>query len=87
MALTYAFFRAGMIEAWGRGIRRIATACENAGNPAPEGKIEPGSGLWLEFRYSVAFRAAVPWQAAPPERGPVRPELDGKTEEETEAPR
>jgi len=29
-----------------RGIRRIATACESAGNPAPE------------FRYSVACRAA-----------------------------
>ena len=57
-AIAYAFFRAGMIEAWGRGIWRIATACEDAGNPSPEWKIEPGSGLWLEFRYSVAYRAA-----------------------------
>ena len=57
-AIAYAFFRAGMIEAWGRGIRRIATACEDAGNPAPEWKIEPGSGLWLEFPYSAAYRAA-----------------------------
>ena len=54
--LAYAFFRAGMIEAWGRGIRRIAHACETAGNPAPEWKVEPGGGLWLEFPYSTAYR-------------------------------
>ena len=54
--LAYAFFRAGMIEAWGRGIRRIAHACETAGNPAPEWKVEPGGGLWLEFSYSTAYR-------------------------------
>ena len=54
--IAYAFFRAGMIEAWGRGIRRIAHVCETAGNPAPEWKIEPGGGLWLEFPYSTAYR-------------------------------
>ena len=54
--IAYAFFRAGMIEAWGRGIRRIAHVCETAGNPAPEWKIEPGGGLWLEFPYSAAYR-------------------------------
>ena len=57
-AVAYAFFRAGMIEAWGRGIRRITTACEAAGNPLPLWRIEPGGGLWLEFRYSAAYRAA-----------------------------
>ena len=54
--IAYAFFRAGMIEAWGRGIRRIAHACETAGTPAPEWKIEPGGGLWLEFPYSTEYR-------------------------------
>ena len=54
--IAYAFFRAGMIEAWGRGIQRIAHACETAGNPAPEWKIEPGGGLWLEFPYSTEYR-------------------------------
>ena len=54
--IAYAFFRAGMIEAWGRGIRRIAHVCETAGNPAPEWRLEPGSGLWLEFPYSTAYR-------------------------------
>ena len=44
-AIAYAFFRAGMIEAWGRGIRRITTACEAAGNPLPLWRIEPGGGL------------------------------------------
>ena len=56
--IAYAFFRAGMIEAWGRGIWRITTACETAGNPTPEWRIEPGTGLWLEFRYSAAYQAA-----------------------------
>lgn len=34
-ALANAFFRAGEIETWGRGIQRIFEACENAGTPAP----------------------------------------------------
>lgn len=57
-AIAYAFFRAGMIEAWGSGIRRITSACEAAGNPRPEWKIEPGGGLRLEFRYSAAYQEA-----------------------------
>ncbi len=56
--IAYAFLRAGMIEARGRGIGRIASACEAAGNPRPEWKIEPGGGLWLEFRYSAAYQTA-----------------------------
>ena len=56
--IAYAFFRAGMIEAWGRGIGRITSACKAAGNPQPEWRIEPGGGLRLEFRYSAAYRAA-----------------------------
>ena len=55
--IAYAFFRAGMIEGWGRGIARINSACDAAGNPRPEWRIEPG-GVWLEFRYSVAYQAA-----------------------------
>ena len=56
--IAYAFFRAGMIEAWGRGIQRITRACETAGNPAPMWRVESGGGLWLEFPYSAAYRAA-----------------------------
>lgn len=30
------FFRAGFIEAWGRGIEKIKDSCAEAGNPMPE---------------------------------------------------
>ena len=57
--IAYAFFRAGMIEAWGRGIRRIVDMCREAGNPTPEWKLESsGDGLWLRFPFSAAYRAA-----------------------------
>ena len=42
------FFRAGMIEAWGRGIERIIDACRSAGNTVPAIRYEE-SGLWIEF--------------------------------------
>ena len=54
--IAYAFFLAGMIEAWGRGIRRIAEMCKEAGNPAPEWKLQSsGDGLWLRFPFSAAY--------------------------------
>ena len=34
------FFRAGFIEAWGRGIEKIKDSCEEAGNPMPEYTIK-----------------------------------------------
>jgi len=40
------FFRAGMIEAWGRGIERIFDACRAAGTPIPEVEVE-STGLWM----------------------------------------
>jgi ATP-dependent DNA helicase RecG len=45
-----AFFRAGMIEAWGRGIERILDACHAANVPEPELRYEP-SGLWVDFPF------------------------------------
>ena len=42
------FFRAGMVEAWGRGIGDIVRACRAAGTAEPRWKVEPG-GVWLEF--------------------------------------
>ena len=57
--IAYAFFRAGMIEAWGRGIRQIAGLCEEAGNPPPEWELQStGNGLWLTFPFSADYRAA-----------------------------
>ena len=45
-----AFFRAGMIEAWGRGIERIMQECETAGVPEPELRYER-TGLWTVFYF------------------------------------
>ncbi|MDR2043661.1 MAG: putative DNA binding domain-containing protein [Clostridium sp.] len=33
--IANAFFRAGMIESWGRGIEKITETCKEAGKPAP----------------------------------------------------
>jgi len=33
--IAYAFYRAGYIETWGRGIERITTSCKEAGKPEP----------------------------------------------------
>ncbi|MDR3320090.1 MAG: hypothetical protein LBS77_04000 [Desulfovibrio sp.] len=48
------FFRAGEIEAWGRGIERIFAACREAGTPAPRLRFD-GSGLWTEFPFSDEY--------------------------------
>ena len=45
-----AFFRAGMIEAWGRGIERILDACRTAEVPEPAFRYEH-TGLWVVFTY------------------------------------
>ena len=53
------FFRAGMIEAWGRGIRRIVDLCHDAGNPTPTWTLEArGGGLWVRFPFSEGYQAA-----------------------------
>ena len=57
--IAYAFFWAGMIEAWGRGIRRIVDLCPEAGNPTPTCRLEAGgNGLWGRFPFSAAYLAA-----------------------------
>ena len=57
--IAYAFFRAGMIEAWGRGIRRIVDICREAGNPTPTWRLDGGGdGLWVRFPFSEAYQAA-----------------------------
>jgi len=38
--IANAFFRAGMIEAWGDGYERIVEACQTAGNPKPKVRSE-----------------------------------------------
>lgn len=60
------FFRAGLIEAWGRGIERILEACRQAGAPEPEARYE-STGLWVVFPY------------LPEHSMPVTGEVSGRT--------
>jgi len=47
--IANAFFRAGMVEAWGRGIEKMQADCKADGVPAPSLKCEK-TGLWVEFK-------------------------------------
>ena len=53
-----AFFRAGEIEAWGRGIQRIFQACRDAATPKPRVRFA-GHDLWMEFNFASAYLQAV----------------------------
>ena len=44
--LANAFFKSGMIEAWGRGFEKIKAACEEYNGPLPEYKIS-ASGVMV----------------------------------------
>ena len=56
--IANAFFRAGEIEAWGRGIQRIFQACRDAGIPEPKIRLA-GHDLWMEFAFSSGYLQAV----------------------------
>ena len=49
--IANAFFRAGMIEAWGRGIESIVETCQSAGTVQPKWFVE-SDGLRLEFVFT-----------------------------------
>ena len=49
------FFRSGEIEAWGRGIERIITACKNEGFSTPEFRYD-ASGIWTIFKFEYPER-------------------------------
>lgn len=53
------FFRAGEIEAWGRGIERIIKGCESEGFSTVEFRYD-ACGLWTTFQYQYPERAADP---------------------------
>ena len=55
--IANAFFRAGLIEAWGRGVQRVVESCEAAGCPLPQWRVEP-DGLWVELPFSASYRMA-----------------------------
>lgn len=46
--IANAFFRAGQIESWGRGIERVRQACREAGAAQPQWRAEE-TELWAEF--------------------------------------
>lgn len=48
------FFRAGFIEAWGRGIEKIKVSCLEAGNPMPEYTIKQEE-ITVMFKSVAAF--------------------------------
>ena len=54
-----AFFRAGEIEAWGRGIERILDACRDVGAPEPRLDFD-GRDVWVEFPFPTEYLAIVP---------------------------
>jgi ATP-dependent DNA helicase RecG len=57
-AIANAFFRAGEIEAWGRGVERIFATCEAEGTPKPVLRYDPYD-MWLEFPFDPAYLKAL----------------------------
>ena len=51
-SIAYAFFVAGYIESWERGIDKICSACRAAGIPAPEYQID-STGIMLMLKAVV----------------------------------
>lgn len=58
-----AFFRAGEIESWGRGIERIFSACRDSESPLPVIRLD-GHDLWVEFPYSQDYLALLERETA-----------------------
>ncbi|MCY4028224.1 MAG: putative DNA binding domain-containing protein [Acidobacteria bacterium] len=52
--VAHAFFRAGLVEAWGRGIDLILADCRQAGVPEPELRFKRG-GFWAVFRFPADY--------------------------------
>ena len=46
-----AFFRTGLIDAWGRSIQKINSECQRAGSPVPDYRYDY-SGFFLVFNVS-----------------------------------
>jgi ATP-dependent DNA helicase RecG len=57
--IAAAFFRAGMIESWGRGIQKITSACATAGCPKPTFVVDQG-GLMLTFPEPAWLKEVAP---------------------------
>ena len=57
--VAHAFFRAGLVEGWGRGIDLISADCRRAGVPAPELRFELG-GFRAVFRFPADYPIPTP---------------------------
>ena len=53
--IANAFFRAGEIETWGRGIERIISGCKDAGCPTPTFNYSTGE-MWTVFHFSEEYQ-------------------------------
>ena len=71
--IANAFFRAGMIESWGRGIEKINRECELAGVPVPEYRTD-ASGLMVKFHTRITPSEKTPEKTPQktPQKTPVR---------------
>ncbi|MDR2971679.1 MAG: putative DNA binding domain-containing protein [Bacteroidales bacterium] len=58
--IASAFFRSGQIESWGRGIEKIAVACEAWGKPAPEINFKYDREFSLTFYANIGINADAP---------------------------
>lgn len=79
--IANAFFRAGYVEAWGRGIKKICDACREYGSPEPEFQL---SGGMLTVRFS-ALRAMGKSDEAENEADEAENEANEAIEAENEA--
>lgn len=77
-SIANAFYRAGYIEAWGRGIQKICEACQELGTPNPEYTIL-GNDLTVKF---TALKSAKISEFKTPNR--QNGGLNGVLEEETQ---
>jgi len=68
--IANAFFRAGMIEAWGQGIEKVLAACRGRGLPEPLMHFD-GVGLAVEFRFAAPVTDPVTDPVTGPVTGPV----------------
>jgi len=72
------FFRAGEIEAWGRGIHRMLAACRLAEIPDPQIRFD-GSGIWTEFTFSPDYLEKVSGATEEQQSGETSGKTSGKT--------
>ncbi len=73
------FFRAGFIEAWGRGIEKMCKACRNYGSPEPVYIIHPCD---LMVRFDAA-PSVMPFIEAERRKAEAVPTTDQKTDQKT----